>query len=172
MGIGALGAVISFAGAGVAGMSQIEQGKSQQAMANYNAAVQEQQAKQSEADARSKANAQRAGNQALMSKQRALYAKAGVTASGSPLLVQAEQAAVLEMGALDIERTGNVKAAYARSQAELDRMAGKVAKKAGKMQGYSTILMGAGQMLMNLDAISKGGGGSGGGGGGGGGGGE
>lgn len=156
MGIGALGAVVSLAGAGVAGYSQIQQGKSQQAIANYNAKVQESQALQAEQDARVKANAQRSANQALMSKQRALYSKAGVTAGGSPLLVQAEQAAVLEMQALDIERTGNVKASYARSQAELDKFSGKAAAKAGKMQGYSTILMGTGQFLMNMDSLSKG----------------
>lgn len=166
MGVGLLGAAVSFAGAGYAGMAQMEAGKSQAALSEYNARVQEQQAEQLKSDSRIGANAQRRQGEMLKSKQRALYAKAGVTADGSPLLIQAEQAAIIEQSALDVERTGNVKAAYALSQAELDRMTGRAAKRAGKMQGTATILSGAGQFLMNVDALSKGGSAGGGGGGG------
>lgn len=155
----AVGALFTAAGAGVSAFSSFQQGKSEKAINDYNAQVQEQQAKQAQADARAASSAQRGENTRLLSKQRALYAKAGVVASGTPLLVMAEQAGIMEMNALDIERQGKVKAQYLTSQASLDRMKGKVAKKAAYLQGYSTILNGVGTLFRQLDAANKGGGG-------------
>lgn len=134
----------TVAGAGVSAYAANEQAKSQQKMANYNAALMDNEAAQRAADARTAANAQRAQNDALRAKQRALYAKAGVVSAGTPLLVQAEQAATLEMAALDIERTGNLEAARMRSQADMDRMSGRAARSAGRLQVAGTVLQGAG----------------------------
>jgi hypothetical protein len=134
----------TVAGAGVAAYSANEQAKSQQKMANYNASLMDSEAAQRNADARTAANAQRAQNDALRAKQRALYAKAGVVSAGTPLLVQAEQAATMELAALDIERTGNLEAARMRSQADMDRMSGRAARSAGRLQVAGTVLQGAG----------------------------
>jgi hypothetical protein len=134
----------TVAGAGVSAYSSYEAGKSQEALGKYNQAVMNNEALARQADARAAANAQRAQNEALKAKQRALYAKAGVVTAGTPLLVQAEQAATLEMAALDIERTGNVEAGRMRAQGDLDRMQGKIARRGANMQAVGTILQGAG----------------------------
>lgn len=144
MGIETIAIMAIVAGAGISAYSSYEQGQSQKAISNYNAQVAENEAKQRAQDAQVAANAQRAQNEALKAKQRALFAKAGVVAAGTPLLVQAEQAATLEMSALEIERTGNMDAARLRSQAELDRMQGKSAARAGTMQAAGTVLSGVG----------------------------
>lgn len=134
----------TVAGAGISAYSSYEAGKSQEALGKYNQAVMQNEALQRQQDARAAANAQRAQNEALKAKQRALYAKAGVVSAGTPLLVQAEQAATLEMAALDIERTGNVEAARLRAQGDLDRMQGRIARRGANMQAFGTILQGAG----------------------------
>lgn len=133
-------------GTGVSAYSQIQAGKAQQSLNNYNAAVNDQAALDASRDARIKANAQRANAEAIKSRQRALYAKAGVvTATGTPLLVQVAQAGELEMAALEQEQAGNSEAARLRQQAVLDRMSGKAARRAGGLGAAATILQGAGQ---------------------------
>jgi hypothetical protein len=148
-------------GTGISAYSQYQAGKAQQKlneynaqMSDYNAKVQEQAALDRSRDARIAANAQRAQSLKLMARQRALWAKAGVVgSSGTPLLVQAEQAAQLEMGALETERTGNIEAGRMRQQAVLDRMqatssrmAGKYARSAANLNAAGTILQGAGSV--------------------------
>lgn len=141
------GLVASAVGGGVAAYSSYQQGKAQQRLNNYNAAVNDQAALDRERDARVAANAQRAQAQRLMARQRALWAKAGVVGSaGTPLLVQAEQAGQLELGALETERTGNVQAGQLRQQAVIDRMAGKAARTAGNLNAAATILQTAGSV--------------------------
>lgn len=136
----ALAVVSTVAAAGYSAYAQNQAGKAQQRMANYNAALAEQEASTRERDSRIQANAQRVQNERLLARQRALYAKAGVSMStGTPLMVQADQAAELERGAVDIERTGSVEAGRFRQQAALDRMSGRVARQGAKMQAVGTV---------------------------------
>jgi len=134
-------------GAGISAYSSYQAGKAQQSLNNYNAAVNDQAALDASRDARIKANAQRAQAEAIKGRQRALYAKAGVvSATGTPLLVQVAQAGELEMAALEQEQAGNSEAARLRQQAVLDRMSGKIARKAGGLNATATILQGVGSM--------------------------
>lgn len=136
----------SVVGAGVSAYSAAQQGKAQQSLNNYNAAVNDQAALDAQRDSRIKANVQRAQAQAIKARQRALYAKAGVvSATGTPLLVQVEQAGELEMAALEEETAGNTQAARLRTQAVLDRMAGKAARTGGNLSAAATILQGTAQ---------------------------
>jgi hypothetical protein len=133
-------------GTGVSAYNQYQAGKAQQSLSNYNAAVSDQAAVDTARDGRIAANAQRAQNERLKARQRALYAKAGVSiATGSPLMVQVEQAGELEMAALEQEQQANSQAAKLRQQAVLDRMQGSAAKKAGGLNAMATVLQGAGQ---------------------------
>jgi hypothetical protein len=137
--------VASAAGAGVSAYSSIQQGKAQQRLNEYNAQVAEQAASDKARDGRIMANAQREQNRRLQARQRALYAKAGVVdTTGSPLLVQLEQAGQLEMAALQTEATSSTEAARLRQQAILDRMSGKAARQAGNLNAGATILQGLG----------------------------
>lgn len=134
-------------GTGVTAYNQYQMGKAQQALNNYNANVSDQAARDAQRDSRIKANVQRAQAEKIKARQRALYAKAGVVGgAGTPLLVQVAQAGELEMAALEIETQGNTEASRLRTQAVLDRMAGKSARRAGNLGAVGTVLQGAGQM--------------------------
>lgn len=131
-------------GTGVAAYGQYQTGKATQALNNYNAQVNEQAALDAQNQGRVLANEQRRKNQSIQARQRALYAKAGVvSATGSPLLVQVQQAGELELGALEVEQQANTQAARLRQEAVLDRMSGKIARRSGNIGATASILQGA-----------------------------
>ena len=138
--------VATAVGSGVSAYSSYQSGKATQRINEYNAKLAEQAALDKERDGKIIANATRANNERIKSRQRALFAKGGVVSgTGSPLMVMAEQAAQLEMGALDAERTATNESSSLRTQAVLDRMAGKAARQAGTLNAVGTVLSGAGQ---------------------------
>jgi hypothetical protein len=139
----AIAVIATLASSGFAMYSANEQGKAQEGLANYNADLAEQDAMVEERDARLAANEQRKDNERLLSRQRALYAKAGVvTTAGSPLLVQAETAGILERNALATEVAGSNQAGVLRQQGVLERFAGKSARSAGRLNAIGTGLQG------------------------------
>lgn len=138
------GTVISAVGAGYSAYSQYQAGKSAQALNNYNAKQETINAEATVRDANNTANAERRRNQQILGKQRAALSANGVAIdTGSPLLLQMESAANLEMGALETERQGGIAASRNLQQAELDRMSGTAARKAGTFNAASTLLQGA-----------------------------
>jgi hypothetical protein len=138
--------VVTVASTVVAARAQRQQVKAQEEMNNYNASLAEQEALVRERDSRIAANAQREEAARALSRQRALYAAAGVDAAeGTPLMVMAQQASEFELAAQETTRTGNIQAGQLRSQAALDRMAGNVAVKAGKLNSTASLLQGASQ---------------------------
>lgn len=90
---------------------QAAQAERNRQIALADAAEAERQAALAEADKRKEAAR-------LEARQRALFAKGGVTFEGTPLLTLAEQAAENEIEALRIRRTGQVQASRFRSEAE------------------------------------------------------
>jgi hypothetical protein len=112
--------------------------------------------KQAEANARiSEADAAAAENKAaydetlhrervrkILSGQRAAIGKSGVTMEGTPLLALEETAKAGELDALAIRYGGDVEASRSRSQAAIERQAGKTAKRASYFQAGSTLLTG------------------------------
>lgn len=139
------GLVTSMIGTGVMAYNSYQQGKAQQSLNNYNAAVSDQGALDAERDARIKATAQRHQSEQIKARQRTLFAHAGVVGgTGSPLMVQVAQAGELEMAALEQEQAGSAQAARLRTEGVLDRMAGKSARAGGTMGAVGTILQGTG----------------------------
>lgn len=150
----AAGTAVSAVGQLQAGRAAETEAESAQRIANYNAAIQEQEAKavkqkvtfeqqrQAEAAAREK------------SKLRARLAASGaLPGPGQELLIE-EQAAELELENLLIGYEGEVAAGRAMSQAELDRLSGRLAKKRGKaakragfVKAGTTLLTGFGTAL-------------------------
>lgn len=129
---------------GYSAYSSYQQGKSQEAWNNYNAQLEDQNAQTAARDASIQANQVRRDNARVLSRQRAAFAANGVDAStGSPLLIEANQAGYLEMGALETERQGNIASATHRQNAVLDRMKGSIAMEAGRMDATATALGGA-----------------------------
>mgnify|MGYP006982876099 CR=1 FL=1 len=138
-------AAATAVGAGVSAYSSYQSGQATKRLMDYNAKLANQDAMVRERDGRILANAQRDQNRRLLAKQRALYGAAGVDMTGTPLLVEAEQAGQLEMAALEVERTASIEAGRYRQQAVIDRMQGKQAAIAGGLNAAGTILQGAGQ---------------------------
>lgn len=106
-----------------AAKAQEQQARAQQAMSQYNAALQEQQAKQIEAKTLfdQTRNAQEAERQ-KSSLTAGLGMSGAVTTEGSPLLIQAKQASESELDNVMIGYEGGINAQSARSQGTLDTM--------------------------------------------------
>jgi hypothetical protein len=134
-------------GTGVSVYGQIQQGKSQAAQAEYNAKLAKRNAKSARENAEYEARQKRRGTARLIGKQRALYAKAGVTMEGSPLDVLQETAAQGEMDALMIERGYAQQGAAYKSQSELAKMRARHYKQQGYFGAGSTLLTGGGQIM-------------------------
>lgn len=136
--------VLTVAAAGYSAYSTYQQGKQTQELNNYNAMLEEQNAATQARDAAISANQTRRQNARILSTQRAVFAANGVVGdSGSPLLEEANQAGYLEMGALEVERQGNIASAQSRQRAVLDRAKGTIAYSAGQMEAIGTVLGGA-----------------------------
>jgi hypothetical protein len=86
-----------------------------------NAASLDNQAKGVEAQARERARRMREENQRMLAVQRANYGKAGVSSEGTPLMVMADSAGILELGVLDTKYEGDMEATALRRSAEVER---------------------------------------------------
>jgi len=130
------------AGTAVSAVSAIQAGRSQEKMAEYNAAVSERDALAARQKAGFDEAAHRRRTRKFLGKQRALYGKSGVTFEGSPLLVMEETAAEAELDALAIRYGGEIEAGRHLSLAELERARGKQAKRAGYLGAGTSLLTG------------------------------
>jgi hypothetical protein len=138
---------ITAVGVGFSAYSQYQQGKAQEGINNRNAAVEDQNAMVTARDGAILANATRRQNARVLARQRAGFAANGVVGdTGSPLLTEVQQSGYLEMGALETERTADIRAGQYRQQAALDRMAGRAARAAGGINSAATVLQGAGNL--------------------------
>ena len=130
------------------GLAAEAEGQSQQNMANYNAALQEREAKSIEARTALQQKQQaEAADRAQSTLRAGLGASGAVSTAGSPLMIMAKQASESEMENLMIGYQGSEEALAARSQGKLDIMGGKIARQrgsAGKTAGF----MGAGSTLL------------------------
>ena len=135
----------------VGAMSAISAGEAQQDALDYNAEVMEAQA-QSDRDAASyEENRQREANAKLRARQRVAYLSSGVDLSeGTPLEVLGNQAGEMEMDALAIRYNGELKAKQSESQANIYRMQGVQASKAGFTNAGSSLMTGLGSAATSL----------------------
>ncbi len=131
-GLAVIGAGVEAAGQIQAGRAAETEAKSAQNLAEFNARVQEREAT---------ARRQKAAFEQRRQAKRGERVKSALTASvaaagglGSPVAADlaAEQAAELELENLLIGFEGEVGARRAESQAEIDRLQGKVARRRGK----------------------------------------
>jgi hypothetical protein len=122
---------MNLAGAAYSGWAQYEAGKEEKAAYQYNADIVMRETEQAEEAAALK-------SQALLGRQRSLYAKAGVDiTSGSPLLIALDTAMQAQKEQARIQQAGT-------SKATLLRYYGKMAKWRGEVAGISTFLSGLG----------------------------
>jgi len=142
-------AAIAMAGGQIySGLAANAEGKSAQNMANYNAALAEREAKMTEQKTAYQQKLQAEEASRRQSTMRAGLGASGVVSTeGSPLLIQATQAAESEMENLMIGYGGRQEATALRSEATLQGMQGKMARKAGKSAMIGNFI-GAGSSLM------------------------
>jgi len=154
---GVWGKVLQGIGIGVQAESQLYAGRAAEAemisaqnIANYNAAIMEREAKA--INQRTIFEQKRQAEEGARKKSALQLWQAGTGARGSELLEE-ELAAELELENLLIGYEGQILEARAKSQAELDRLQGrlyrergKTMKKASYFQAGSTLLQGFGSM--------------------------
>lgn len=138
--------LLLLAGAGVAAAGAIQQGRAAEAaaesaqnIAEYNAAVQEREAQaiRQKATFEQKRQAERAAK--VKSALTARLAAAGGLGAPVAADLAAEQAAELELENLLIGFKGEVGARRALSQAELDRLSGRVARRRGEAKKQAAL---------------------------------
>lgn len=164
-----------IAGTGVAVAGQIQAGReaaaagrSESRMHAYNAALQERGAQAIEQKTKYESWRQAKEARRIRGRLRTQLAASGaVLGEGAPLLLEEEQLAELERKNLLIGYEGRTQVARARSQAELDRLSGKLAKQRGKaarkasyLRAGGTLLTGFGTAGMSGKAGTAGGSGS------------
>lgn len=153
-------APLIIAGAGVMAAGQIQAGReaaaeaaSTERIANYNAAVQEQEARAIEQKSKFEQVRQAEEAERIKGKLRAKLSAAGVrTDVGTPLLLAEEQTAELELERQLIGYEARTEAQRARTQAQLDILQGKLSKQKGRaarkasyFKAGSTLLTGFGE---------------------------
>jgi hypothetical protein len=133
------------------GQAADAQGKSEQNMAEYNAKVQEREAQAIEERTRIAQQKQAEyGSREMGTLKAGLGASGAVTTAGSPLMIQAKQASEFELDNLMMGYEGAVNAQTSRSQADMDRMSGKLARQRGKAALNASYMKAGGTALMGF----------------------
>lgn len=137
-----------------------EQQRTASNVTDFNARLEEQQAIQSDMEARENLRRMRKQAKRVISSQRAGFAGSGTLVNtGSPLEVQAESVAELERQALDQDRLKRLESSRFTSSAQSIRMGGNAVasgygnQATGTLLGGATNLLGSGAMLYRTGAI-------------------
>jgi hypothetical protein len=133
-------------GTGVQMYGQYQAGKTAEKIANRNAQVREEAARNSENETIENVRRMRRESRRNLARMRGRFAKAGVTAEGTPLEVLADQAAEFELQAADEYRQGTIYANRLRTQADMDRMEGASARRQSMYAMGSTLFSGIASM--------------------------
>ena len=151
-----VGVVASLASAAVGAIGAIQQGNAQAAAANYNAQVQEQNAKTAQDQAASVAGQKIRESRQKLAAGRAAVMQSGFEVSGSPLdvLDQAETQGYLDY--LTAIYDGKVAATGYRNNAQLLKTEAKNAKTAGTIGAATNILSGLSDVYRNRGSVQMG----------------
>ena len=144
--VAANSAIATVAAAGFSAYSSYQSGKSQQAVADYNAKVQEIQAQDARARGGFEANQKRKEVSAVLGQQQTQLAANGVeTSSGTALTLASDTAWAGEMDAKTIE-VNALRAAYGYEQEAVGtRLQGKAARRNANGQAIGSLLGGVSQ---------------------------
>jgi len=139
-------AAIAGASAGYSAYTSHQQGKSQEAAADYNAKVAAQEATRQEQIARLEQRELIEEKRRFVSRQVAVYGKQGVQLKGTPLRVMAGTARTFAREQQMAVYNRQVSAAGYRSEANLYKFQGKAAKRAGYLGVGQSLIGGASQV--------------------------
>jgi hypothetical protein len=154
-----VGVVLQAGGTALSAYGSYQSGQAQKGMANYNAKLAENEAAAKEQQAHFETlQMSKERDRALASQRAALGSSGAMVSEGTPLLLMAEQAGNFELDILMQQRNRALEASALRSQATLDRFAGKQASYAGTMGAFTTVLGGAGSIGMGAASYGAAGG--------------
>jgi hypothetical protein len=140
-----IAAAASVAGAGISAYGQVQAGKSAKRAAEFNAKQRELDAAGAELESREATRRLRDRNEKLLSRQRARIGKSGVIEEGSPLLLMAEDAGMLELEALDARRASLIEQTQMDQAGQMAIFQGENAATAGKIGAGASLISGAAQ---------------------------
>lgn len=153
--IATLAIAAGVTGGVMSAMSAQQAGKDAQTMADYNAKVEQQKAKQLEAKAAFDQQRQAEDAARGMGELEVGIGKSGAVGTvGSPLLIAAKQASEYELDNLLIGYEGKIGADAARSQAALDTMEGDIALRRGRNQAIGSYIGAGGSLLGGFASMS------------------
>lgn len=127
----------------VAYTGQKQQAKTAQAVSDYNANVEQNQAIQDDMNAQENEHRAAAKARLVQGSQHAAIAASGITEAGSPLEVLAYSAGQQQLQALDAQRDEQLREQNAFSGAEETRLGGSESANAYDTASYGTLLSGA-----------------------------
>lgn len=140
---GIVTAIAAVAGTALSVVSSIQQGQQQAAWQRYNAQLAEQAANQTRAEAAEEERRYRQRSELILSQRRAIMGASGVAIDqGSPLLAAGQQAADLELGALDIRYSGENRARGYQTEADYDRAQASQLQQQGLLHAGASLISG------------------------------
>lgn len=143
MALATIATVATVVGTGISAYGTYESMQQQADMTDYNAALADAEAKQVQAETREKATRARRENDRFKSKQRAAFAKSGITSTGTPLEVMSQTAADLELGVLDLAYQGETKRRALLNKASINKYQAGSLKDAAPIATAGVLLGGA-----------------------------
>ena len=130
---------------GVTAYGQYQQGQAQEAMANYNATIAENEAIATQQAIQSESRELARGQRELKGRQRMSISGRGGLMAGTDLLLLAEQAKTMQLDQLELQRQQDLAGVRGASEAAMSRYKGATAASAGKWTAGASLLKGAGQ---------------------------
>lgn len=139
-------AIAKGVGLGIKTIGAVRQGEAEGAAADYNAAVDEQNAQLALKQAGEQERRTRLISRKQIGKQRANIGSSGITLEGSALDALEESAANAELDALNVRYQGQLQAYAYRTRSQLYRYQGKNARTTGYLNAAGILVGGIGDV--------------------------
>lgn len=129
----------------VSAIGQLNQANRQAKQLEYNAVINENNARLYQAQAAEQERKQRQHLASVLAGQRVAVGKSGITMAGTPLLVAEDMNSQGELDALTIRYNGEMRANNERYQAAVNRWQASSTKNSAMLSAFGTVLGGIGQ---------------------------
>lgn len=139
--------LIQVVGMAASAFGQYQAGQDASKAAKYNASIARQQADMRQQQAQLEIERQRRQNELMKSRQVALYGKAGVKMTGSPLAVMDATATEMDMDTQIMKYNADVDSTRYRSEAAIADMDAGIYERTGTIKAGTTLLTQGGQMV-------------------------
>lgn len=142
-----MGHAAAVAGPVLSAFGELEAGKQENRIAQFNASVREQEGEAAVEKAEFDEAVHRERVKSALSTQRAGIGASGIDVSGTAALGLEESAIAGELDALAIRHGGAIEKARAKTGAALERFKGKAAKRASRIRAGSSLLTGGSKLV-------------------------